>query len=330
MEELIIKHLSGEASAEETKQVEAWIALRPENDLHFQKMKKVFEMGSAHYQKTNSPDLNIDVNHEWNHFVSTVSKKEAKVRTITPAGFTGNWIRIAAAIVLLIASGLVINYFISKNQEIQFQASANILTISLPDGSKAILNKNSSLTYAPSFGETNRKVTLVGEAFFEVERNPLKPFIISINKTEVEVLGTSFNVQGYNELDAVEVIVATGVVKFSDPEKKQEVTLHAGEKGVYSIATQQINSNVNNDINFLSWNTQKIVFEETDLRTVIKTLNRTYQCNITIATEISPSCVVTVSFDHQSLEAVLNVLRTTLNLTYKINGNRIEIVSAGC
>ena len=330
MDELITKHLSGEASVEETKQVEAWVALRPENELHYQKIKKVFEMGTAHYQKVNSSDLNIDVNREWNRFVSTVSKKETRVRSIISPGYSSNWIRIAATLLLLIASGLMINYFISKNQEVQFLTSENSLTVPLPDGSKVILNKNSSLTYAPSFGETNRKVTLKGEAFFEVERNPQKPFIISVNKTEIEVLGTSFNVQGYDELAAVEVIVATGVVKFSAPEKKLEVTLHAGEKGVYSLATQQMNSSVNEDINFLSWNTQKMVFEGKDLRSVIATLNKTYQANISLATEISPSCIVTVSFDHQTLESVLNVLKTTLNLTYKINGNRIEIVSAGC
>ncbi len=330
MEELITKHLSGEASVEETRQVEAWVALRPENELHFQKMKKVFEMGSSHYKKANSPDLTIDVNHEWNRFVNTISKKETKVRSIETQRYSGNWIRIAAAVVLLVASGLVINYFISKNQEVQFQTLENTLTIPLPDGSKVTLNKNSLLTYAPSFGEVNRKVTLEGEAFFEVERNLEKPFIISINKTEIEVLGTSFNIQGYDELAAVEVIVATGVVKFSAPGKNREVTLHAGEKGIYSMATEKMDSRANEDINFLSWNTQKVVFDEIDLRSVVETLNKTYRSNIIIATEISPTCVVTVSFDHQTLEAVLNVLKTTLNLTYKITGNRIEIVNARC
>jgi transmembrane sensor len=330
MEELITKHLSGEASAEEISQVNAWIALHPENKLYYQRMKKVFELGSSHYQKADSSDLNIDVNQEWDNFVNTVSKKEAKVRSITPVGSTGNWIRIAAAIVLLIASGLVINYFVLKNKDIQFQTTANILTVSLPDGSKAVLNKNSSLAYSPSFGETTRDVKLKGEAFFEVERNPQKPFIISVNNTEIEVLGTSFNVRDDKEISVVEVTVATGVVKFTDSEKQQEVTLRAGEKGVYSAATQKINSSVNDDINFLSWNTKKFIFEETDLRSVVKALNRAYRSNIIVATEIAPTCVVTVSFDGQSLESVLNVLQSTLNLTYKINGNRIEIVSAGC
>lgn len=329
MDELITKQLSGEASPEETRQVEAWVALRPENELHFQKMKKVFEMGSSHYKKVKSPDLAIDVNHEWNHFVNTISK-ETKVRSIALQGYATNWLRIAAALLLLIASGLVVNYFVSKNQDVQFQTAANTLDVSLPDGSKVTLNKNSSLTYTPSFGETSRQVTLRGEAFFDIERNPLKPFVISVNGTEVEVLGTSFNVRAYNELATVEVVVASGVVKFKAPEKQQEVTLRAGEKGIYSSVTKQIKSNANDDINFLSWSTQKIIFEETDLRSVIKTLNNTYQSNIVIATEIPPSCVVTVSFDHQTLDAVLHVLKTTLNLTYRTNGNRIEIVSAGC
>lgn len=329
MDELITKQLSGEASEEEARQVKAWVALRPENALHYQKMKKVFELGAQHYAIPSSPEPAIDVNAEWNRFIRTASKKETRVKTLTPF-YNSTWVRIAAALVILVASGIVYNYYSSRNTEIKFQTSDNTVAVSLPDGSSVTLNKNSQLTYQRGFGEETRNVTLQGEAFFEVEHNPQKPFVISINNAHIEVLGTSFNVQGYNEREAVEVIVATGVVKFSVPDGKQEVTLKAGEKGVFIKSARQLSSVANKDINFLSWNTKKIVFEEADLRSVVETLNNTYQVNIIIATEIPPSCVVTVSFDHQTLEAVLNVLKTTLNLTYKISGDTIEITSAGC
>jgi ferric-dicitrate binding protein FerR (iron transport regulator) len=72
------------------------------------------------------------------------------------------------------------------------------------------------------------------------------------------------------------------------------------------------------------------VFEKNDLKSVVETLNKIYQTNIVIMTDVPPTCEVTVSFDHQTLESVLHVLENTLNLTYRINGNKIEITAAGC
>ena len=73
-----------------------------------------------------------------------------------------------------------------------------------------------------------------------------------------------------------------------------------------------------------------MVFLENDLRTVIGTLEKTYHVDITISADVPASCLVTVTFDKQSLESVLKVLESTLNLKYTINGNKIEITEAGC
>jgi ferric-dicitrate binding protein FerR (iron transport regulator) len=172
-------------------------------------------------------------------------------------------------------SGYLVNYFLSRTTEIRFETSDAKQTISLPDGSSVTLNKNSQITYRSDFGKHDRNIALKGEAFFDVERDTLKPFVIAVNKATIEVLGTSFNVRAYDHLAEVEVIVKTGVVKLSVPDRKTEVKLNAGQKGIYEKENQALHSGVNEDINFLSWNTQKIIFMESDLRTVIETLNKT-------------------------------------------------------
>jgi ferric-dicitrate binding protein FerR (iron transport regulator) len=329
-DDLIIRHLTGETSAEEEKQMHAWLAQLPENEKHYLEVKKILELGSRHYAQSSKgrPDINID--KEWSRFVSAISEKKVPVRAIVPENSSRLWLRIAAALLLLFVSGFIINYFVFNNTEIQFQSGNSTLPVVLSDGSKIILNKNSRLSYASNFGEKDRRVTLKGEAFFDVERNTLKPFVIAVNQAEVEVLGTSFNVQGYDDRKEIEVIVQTGVVRFSVQQENRDVELMAGQKGVYSKAARKLISGVNEDLNFLSWNTRKIVFVENDLRSVVETLNETYQVNIILPATIPATCVVTVTFDHQTLESVLNVLKTTLNLTYKINGSQIEIVAAGC
>ena len=328
-DELIIRHLTGEASAEEEKQLQLWRAQLPENGKYYDDLKKVFELSTNHLTQTKH-EMDVNVNQEWERFVSTIEKKEAPVRTLVSENQTRPWLRIAATLLLIVASGFVINYFVFRNTDVKFQTSDITQSVILPDGSTIILNKHSELSYASSFGETNRVVTLKGEAFFEIERDTQKPFVINIGNAEVEVLGTSFNVQGYNDRKEIEVTVQTGLVKFSVPEVNKEVKLEAGQKGIYSKASKGLKSDANPDINFLAWNTRKLVFTENDLQTVIETLNRTYQVNITLPESIPASCVVTVTFDHQSLESVLNVLKTTLNLEYRMNGNQVEILSAGC
>ncbi len=329
-DDLIIRHLTGETSPEEEKELQRWLAQLPDNEHYYNEVKKVFELGSHQIRNRSNPELNISVDQEWKKFVTTVERKETPVRTLASENSSPSWLRIAAAVLVLLASGFVINYFVFRETETQFQTASNTLPITLPDGSKIILNQHSQLSYSSAFGEKDRKVILKGEGFFEVERDTQKPFVIEINDAQVEVLGTSFNVQNYDSRKEIEVTVQTGVVKFSVPEAKKEVKLKAGEKGVYIKAKRELSSTTNQDINFLAWNTRKLVFTDSDLRSVLATISQIYQVNIILPASVPNTCVVTVTFDHQTLESVLNVLKTTLNLEYRINGNQIEIISAGC
>jgi transmembrane sensor len=328
-DELIIRHLAGETSSEEEKQLRTWLAQLPENERYYDNIKKVFELTSTHLTKTKQ-EIDIDINQEWKKFVGTIDKKETPVRTLIQEESFRPWFKIAAAVLLVAASGFVINYFILKTEEIKFQTTNSTQFVTLPDGSTITLNQYSELSYSSGFGDRNRSVQLKGEAFFEVKPDAQKPFIINVNNAAVEVVGTSFNIQGYDSRGEIEVTVQTGVVKFSVSELNKEVKLQAGQKGIYSKVAKELRSTTNQDVNFLAWNTRTIVFAESDLRSVVETLSKTYQVNISLPAVIPSSCAVTVTFEHQSLESVLNVLKTTLNLEYRITGQQVEILSAGC
>ncbi len=89
----------------------------------------------------------------------------------------------------------------------------------LPDSTTVFLNSNSTLKISASFGKVRREVSLSGEAFFDVKRNPEKPFIIAASGLKVKVLGTSFNVSAYDALPDVRVAVNTGLVQVADQHK---------------------------------------------------------------------------------------------------------------
>lgn len=321
---LIVKHLTGQNSPEEEIQLAEWRAFNPDNEVIFAQYEKVFNLA----KKQDREDLGIDIEQEWEHFLNMMKGEAKTIPIATPASRRTNWLQIAAVISLLIVAGVTGNYFLSKSSDLVFETASNTETVTLPDGSKVDLNQNSRLTYSDSFGETNRSVSLVGEGFFEVTPDKRKPFIIDVNQTQIQVIGTRFNVSGYSQNETIEVVVEEGLVNFSSG--RSAVDLSAGEKGVYIKTQQLLKETPNNDVNFISWKTRKIVFIESKLPAVIETLNKVYGDQIIIASDISNSCEVTVTFNQQSLEAVLNVLKTTLNLTFRTNGDQIEIVDAEC
>ena len=323
---LITRHLTGEITSEESKELTKWRSESPENDRLYEEFRRVNELSK---QKSTHDHLDINLDKEWDRFKASSGESETKVVEISqPSNSEFHWMRVAAAVTLLIASGVAINYFISKPEMVVIETADNVKTITLPDGSTVDLNKNSLLSYPENFGENNRNISFNGEALFSVTPGKDKPFIISVNETLVEVLGTTFNVMGFKDSQTVEVIVEEGTVGFSDLENAVE--LSAGERGVYTRSSGELTETINEDANFLSWKTRKIVFVESDLASVVATLNKIFGDQISIKTEVPDSCEVTVSFDDQTLEAILNVLKNTLNLTYNSIDGTIEIVNAEC
>ncbi|MDH5474558.1 MAG: FecR domain-containing protein [Cyclobacteriaceae bacterium] len=327
---LIAKSLANETSVEEEKQLRDWISEDSDNEHYFEDYHKTLTLVDSHYPKDKSQNIPIDIDKEWTHFVNVIENRKTKVIPLESSNKSVQWLKIAAVISFIIISTFAINYLFINPSAIEHQTAGLVQEIILPDGSIITLNKNSTITYTKKYGENDRSVHLNGEAFFDVKPNKEKPFIIHTKRTDIKVLGTSFNVETSNNR-ATKVIVATGVVQFSSNDTDQKVTLNAGDIGVLSKTPNgKIMSTTNNDVNYLAWKTHKLIFEEDNLSDVIETLNKVYSANISIAPSLSNSCQVTVTFDQQSLKSILNVLKTTLNLSIKSEKGKIEIIKTGC
>ncbi|HEX8040236.1 MAG TPA: FecR domain-containing protein [Chryseosolibacter sp.] len=324
-DELIARYLAGEASGAEEQQLLSWLKVSEENRRHYAQLKKAFELSGGYLSLPSAGTADIDIDHEWDRFKEGIREMK-KSRRLTPGNL---WLRIAATVILLVVTGGVLYYFTAPGTTI-YQTAANRETVTLPDGSRVALNYHTLLSYDPDFGEHDRTVRLRGEAFFEVEADRSKPFVILADQADVVVVGTSFNVNAYDSLREIEVVVQTGVVSFGSAGGDRKVRLEAGQKGTYSKTGATLATSPNDDVNFSSWTTGHIVFVESDLRSVIATLEKTYHAEISVSTDIPASCIVTVTFDHQTLASVLKVLESTLNLKYTIKGNKVEITGAGC
>ena len=233
------------------------------------------------------------------------------------------FMRIAAVALVIIGIGSALFYInsrsvFSNNITVAASSSERNIEVTLPDGSKAYLNRNARLTYNKDFGQSSRNVSLKGEAFFDITRDASKPFIIDAGKASVKVLGTSFSVSTDNPGNAVEVFVKTGTVMLSDNSGKQKLILEPGFIGTMDSNTCA--KAINNDPNYLSWNTDLLVFEGNSLDVVFKDLKKVFDINAVADDPLILKESITARFDNQPQDTIMRIICTTFNLSYKKDG----------
>lgn len=325
---LIIKQLSGEISLEEEKVLSDWLEANQENRKLYNETKQSWEFT---YEKTDKEAVEINLDEEWNKIESIIDfdEKVKVVPLIKKSNSSFNWLKMAASVVIFITIGSVF-YILNQPEEIELIAKNKILDKTLSDGSAITLKESSVLTFNEEYNQNVRKVKLKGEAFFEVEPDSSKPFIVEAGQMTVEVLGTSFLVKNYK--NNTEVIVKSGKIRVSQTNKKSKShILMAGEKAKFNNETLLISKSKNQDPNYISWKTKSFTFDKTELQQIVKTFNHAFNSNIVIKNKKIANCKVTVTFEeNQSLESMLKVIVATENLNMKMQGKKIEISGDGC
>lgn len=317
IESIITRKISGQISASEEEQLNEWLAEEKEHSEYFAELAKAYKL-AAPVSSTKIPT--VDIEQEWKLFNNNIKPKSTNSIV---------W-RVAASITLVLTIGFILLHISTANQTHTVVAQSQGQQITLPDNSIITLNKGAKITYPTTFSKNARNVRLTGEAFFEITHNEAKPFTVTLKQSTVQVLGTSFNIDAPENNNLVEVIVSTGRVKFTETNTNQHIILTKGEKGTLITNKDMLTKSINSDVNFLAWKTRKMVFSNMALDDVIKTINRLYDAKIAFATDVDAHCNVTVTFENQSLEEVLDVLTYTLQLEYTTKGNVLEITKTGC
>lgn len=258
----------------------------------------------------------------------------ARVRKLRPVSNLRWW---AAAAVLLLLLGVWVVWQTPAEAEMLQIATADNekQEVVLPDGSKVWLNENSTLSYAENFSVDDRRVELAGEAFFEVQKAEGKRFTIMAGGTITEVIGTSFNVNAYQQ-QPVTVQVVTGRVAFADAQKEEAVFLGPGEQATFggaagaggAAASLQKQEIVNP--NFRAWQSGELHFANTSLEQLSHTLSGYFDQEVQLQDPDLSNCRFTATFENPSLEEVLEVLRLTGNFTITQTQRGYLISGQGC
>ena len=192
-------------------------------------------------------------------------------------------------------------------------------TITLPDGSKVILNAGTTITYPNAFVSKNREVEINGEAFFEVAHDAEHPFIVKANQINVEVLGTQFNVKAYEEDDWIEVSLSEGKVEVQSKDKKRRIFLSPGEQAYYDKHNHSLTTRTVDIAHYTSWRNGIYYFRALPLKEIVKQLERIFNVNICITSSNIEDIILTGDFLRgENLEQILRVITADKRLKYRI------------
>lgn len=193
--------------------------------------------------------------------------------------------------------------------------------LSLPDGTKVWLNAESSITYPTTFNDTIRSITFSGEGYFDVTHRSEQPFQINSNGQNLTVIGTEFNLNAYNDEDAVTTLVS-GIVQVSDKNNEQKVKLHPGQQTINNgknITLKEVETG-----DYTAWKNGMLVLKDADFTTVKKLLERWYDVSF-VGTPASTAKVSAILSRQVNLSDVLQSMEDFNDITFKIEGRVIMV-----
>ncbi len=194
---------------------------------------------------------------------------------------------------------------------------------SLPDGSTGWLNGGSVIKYPVQFG-SSRNVTLSGEAYFEVTKNPVSPFVIDANKIKIKVLGTSFNVFSYQNDSVAEVVVADGKVEVTNPNLKFKEILFPSDRLTLNTIKNSYSKSTVDVKEYISWKSGKLIFNNDPLTDVIRRLSRFYNVEFEVKENVDRNQLFRAFLEEESLEEVLRYMKMTMDIDYTIQERKVD------
>ena len=225
-----------------------------------------------------------------------------------------------------------VNLVYERKTEIPVELRYNELTVprkgeyslQLSDGTKVHLNSESWLKYPETFGKERREVELVGEAYFEVQRDTMCPFIVKVGEMKVQVLGTVFNINAYKEKAEIKTTLVAGKVKVECSGKAVE--LFPGEQACVKTTTDYIHKEKVDVALYTAWKDGLFKFERESLENIMMVLGRWYDVTVFFQNNALRESLFTGDLKkYDSIEEHLRMLELTTNVGFQIHGNIILV-----
>ncbi|MEQ6122231.1 FecR domain-containing protein [Reichenbachiella sp. MALMAid0571] len=324
IDETIARVLTGNPEKNDVQRLEDWASESETN-------RKTYLILTEKWKKTNT-----SISHNQSHRIyQKIQQGTGVAKTTERFGWYRSIGRIAAAVALLAGLGLLF-YFVQMkyktpgtelaiSQIVKENPSGVKSQVKLPDGTLVWLNAASSISYLPNFTDTNRLVSLKGEAYFEVVKDKDRPFRVTSDQVVTTALGTSFNINAH-EKDKIKISLTTGKVDVLNTGNNEQVVLHPGQQATTVRSGFSVSSFDNEKV--LAWKDGTIYFDDTGFDEMMTTLGRWYGAEFRVqnlSTERKKSLKITGKYPNMSLENMLDVLSYSQEFEYEINDKTVTI-----
>ncbi len=320
-EELLLKYLKGECSKDDWREINLWLSKSEKNARNLFLIEEAFHSG------------------DMEHFQSLDHIEKAKYRLFREIEICDHHkktffrlpllFKYAAIFIVVLTLGVVGGTYLSntllKANEIIVSVSEKdpVKRIQLPDGTKVWLNHSTVLKYPESFAKDCRRVTVNGEAYFEVKKDKSKPFIVSSDVMQVKVLGTVFDLKSSKYSKIAEVSLIEGLVEVKGNRNEGQIVLSPGQKAELDSRTgrlvvKQVNAKLD-----AVWRNNLIPFEKATISEIVNTLEQLYKVRIILSPNIDKNTYSGVLIKRESIDSVLNSLRNAVPINFKVSDNNL-------
>jgi len=367
---LLSKKLSKEASSEELQELQSILLNNPDLHHHADMLTEMWQQRAVNNSDgSEAAYIRHIMKHKDEFFVEENPieiNSDGPVSETNPGFFRTLFSKKRFTVfsflaLIVLTTGSI--YLFTKKRDTKLtavQAISSIVTkngnrtkIVLPDGSQVWLNAGSNLDYNNSvFNKDLREVTLNGEAYFDVTRNPEKPFIIHTKKMDIKVLGTVFNVRSYSDEKITEAALIKGSIEVTLKDRKdQKIILKPNEK--ISIANEELKTEAkqskiipaknntvripqivvkelkpnptSNIIGEIAWTQNKLYFEDENLEDIALRMERWFGKKVTIANESLKNIHYTGNFENETIEDVLSYLKLSKSFNFRLGNDNVVI-----
>jgi transmembrane sensor len=314
---LIARFLSGEASESEIIELKEWLRASNDNELLYRQLKNIWDIS-----ENNLEEKMIDINKAYVRIYERVTFKSPVEK------FWYHWKRIAAVLLIPMLLGNIFYFIVHKSSTVEqrqpvynelYAAFGTRSAIKLPDGSAVWLNSGSSLRYPDRFTGSIRTVFLKGEAYFEVESDLNKPFIVGTQSLQVKATGTKFNVSGYVSDEEEKVALLSGKVEviLTDPKNKTKSSI-LDKNQQFSFNKVNGTTTVTNEdtYKYTSWKDGKLIFRNDPLSKVVKKIGQVFNIDIEIKGKEIENYSYRATFQDESLTEILKLLKLSSPIDY--------------
>lgn len=357
-ERRIARYVAGQCSADESANIQRWIAADPARNDLVRDLTEVWEITA----RANT----WDVDRAWREFVAGADGKGALLRTRSPAVLAAQRViplkRAAQEKgrnlrIWQIAAGLMVAFAVSAGawkslhrpvagNKVVAAAPTEVTTqrgqratLRLADGTRVILGVESSLRYTQAFGVASRDVYLEGEAFFDVVHDSVRPFLVHTPRAVARDIGTQFNVKAYRNTKSVEVAVREGAVALQPVSSASARSTAAGTPGrsapSYSVLLTPgdigrldddgtLSAERGADIEaYFAWTDGRLVFKNAPFGEAVPQIGRWYDADIQLGDSALARVRYTASLTNEPLSEVLKLLAIALDLRIEQRGRTI-------